>query len=369
VRRSTVASLETNAAAVRAARLPRRPSFHALVIIPAVAVIVVMAIIVSNSAADALRESAKESAVQNVEAIVRGYLDPALGESSLDLDATRDPAIDQQLERLTQSGELRRISIWSRDGRVVYSSDPALRGRRFSIGAELGSAYAGEGVARYIDAGEGGAPAQKLEPGADPTMARRYLELFVPIRGMVDGNPIGVYDVFQDAQRIEARVDTTRLGVFILALIASSLLGGLIVLAFGGTSRVLAAQNRRLQEQATTERLLMVDLQRSEERFRSLVRNASDVVAVLGPDGVIKYQTVLVRCDVEVEAVTVADEDVKFERLELPPLEEDRDESRERQLGLIEPERREPRGGPEVSPVDDVEDGDLEGGADEEEES
>jgi diguanylate cyclase (GGDEF)-like protein/PAS domain S-box-containing protein len=291
LRRSTVASIETNAAVLRSARLPRRPSFHALVVIPAVAVIVVMAIIVSNSAADALRESAKESAVQNVEAIVRGYLDPALGEASLDLDAARDPAIDQQLERLTQSGELRRISIWSRDGRVVYSSDPTLRGRRFSIGAELGSAYAGEGVARYIDAGTGGAPQGKLEPGADPTLSRRYLELFVPIRGMVDGNPIGVYDVFQDAQRIEARVDSTRLGVFILALIASSVLGGLIVLAFGGTSRVLEAQNRRLQEQATTERLLMVDLQRSEERFRSLVRNASDVVAVLGADGVIKYQS------------------------------------------------------------------------------
>lgn len=57
-------------------------------------------------------------------------------------------------------------------------------------------------------------------------------------------------------------------------------------------------------------------------------------------DGVIKYQTVLVRSDVEVGDVTVAEEDVKFERLELPPVEEDRDESRERQLGLIEPERR-----------------------------
>src|SRR5262245_25025033 len=57
-------------------------------------------------------------------------------------------------------------------------------------------------------------------------------------------------------------------------------------------------------------------------------------------DGVIKYQTVLVRSDVETGEVTVADEDVKFERLELPPAEEDRDESRERQLGLIEPERR-----------------------------
>jgi small subunit ribosomal protein S6 len=34
---------------------------------------------------------------------------------------------------------------------------------------------------------------------------------------------------------------------------------------------------------------------------------------------------------------------VKFERVELPPIEEERDESRERQLGLIEPERRQER--------------------------
>jgi len=60
-------------------------------------------------------------------------------------------------------------------------------------------------------------------------------------------------------------------------------------------------------------------------------------------DGVIKYQTVLVRNDVEVETIAIADEDVKFERVELPPIEEERDESRERQLGLIEPERRQER--------------------------
>jgi len=291
VRRSTVPLDEVRTAITAAAHVPRRPGLNALVVIPAVAVIVVMAIVVSNSAADALRESAKESAVQNVESIVRGYLDPVLDETSLDLDAPRDPAIDAQLERLTQSGELRRVSIWSRDGRVVYSSEPALRGHRFSIGPLLGTAYSGEGVARYVDAGVGDAPAGQPVIGADPTAKRRFLELFVPIRGNVDGNPIGVYDVYQDAQRIEARIDATRLGVFLIALVASSLLGGLIVLAFGGASRVLAAQNRRLQEQALTERVLMVDLQRSEERFRSLVRNASDGVVVLGADGQIKYES------------------------------------------------------------------------------
>lgn len=60
-------------------------------------------------------------------------------------------------------------------------------------------------------------------------------------------------------------------------------------------------------------------------------------------DGVLKFQTVLVRNDVELGGVEVADEDVKFERVELPPLEEERDESRERQLGLVEGERREAR--------------------------
>jgi small subunit ribosomal protein S6 len=60
-------------------------------------------------------------------------------------------------------------------------------------------------------------------------------------------------------------------------------------------------------------------------------------------DGVIKYQTVLVRSDIEAAGVAVAEEDVKFERLELPPVEDERDESRERQLGLIEPERRQER--------------------------
>jgi small subunit ribosomal protein S6 len=79
-------------------------------------------------------------------------------------------------------------------------------------------------------------------------------------------------------------------------------------------------------------------------------------------DGVLKYQRDLVRSDVEAAGVTIVDEEVKFERLELPPVEDDREDSRERQLGLIEPERA-PRheGGHDM--MDDIEpdaDGDKE---------
>ena len=274
-----------------AARIRRRPGFRVVVVAPAIAVIVGMALVVSNSVADELREGAKEAAVHNVEAIVRGYVDPVLNETSLDLDARHDPEIDAQLERLTLSGEIRRVNVWSRDGRIVYSNVPELRGRRFSIGPLLASAYAGDGVAHYVEDGaQTVGPSQPTAEGL-PTNAGQYLELFVPIRGPVDGSPIGVYDVYQDARLIEERVAAVRSGVFIVALVASSMLAALIWLAFGGASRVLAAQNRRLHEQATTERLLLVDLQRSEERFRSLVRNASDGVIVLGEDGLVRYES------------------------------------------------------------------------------
>lgn len=65
-------------------------------------------------------------------------------------------------------------------------------------------------------------------------------------------------------------------------------------------------------------------------------------------DGVLKYQTVLVRGDVPAETVSVSDDDVKFERLDLTPMEEEREDSRERQLGLIEPEKRAERVSPDA---------------------
>ena len=83
-------------------------------------------------------------------------------------------------------------------------------------------------------------------------------------------------------------------------------------------------------------------------------------------DGVIKYQTVLVRSDVVAEGLNVPEEDIKFERLELPPAEDDRDDSRERQLGLIEPERRQER---VEAPVDDLDVEGAEGTPEEEEET
>jgi small subunit ribosomal protein S6 len=62
-------------------------------------------------------------------------------------------------------------------------------------------------------------------------------------------------------------------------------------------------------------------------------------------DNVLKFQTVLLREDVQADSVTVDPEEVKFARIEAAP-EDEKEESRERALGLIEApegEQRRPR--------------------------
>jgi small subunit ribosomal protein S6 len=71
-------------------------------------------------------------------------------------------------------------------------------------------------------------------------------------------------------------------------------------------------------------------------------------------DPVIRFQTVLLREDLLAETVAIDPEEVKFSRLE-PPAEDEKDDSRERQLGFVDApeERRAPRRDPEAE--DDIE--------------
>ena len=264
-----------------------RPSLRVTVAGFVVAVVVLMAVIVAELAAHHLRTIAADAAVHNVEAIVRGYVDPRIREELLALDAPADPTIKEELERITLSGDIREISIFSRDGRIVYSNNTDLVGRRFTVGELLSTAFIGRSVSNYRPADVG--------PSEGNTLRTSFLDIYVPIRGSVDGNPIGVYSVAQDARAIEDRVDTTRQDVFLVALGAACVLLLVLIGAFAGTSARLGRQNRQLRERAARERLLADGLRHSEERFRSLVRNSSDVILIVDAAGTVLFETPTVR--------------------------------------------------------------------------
>jgi len=249
-----------------------RPSLRTWVVVASGLVVLGTAAIMAATTSEQLRRSATDGAMHNTEAIVRGFVDTIVSEDDLNIDAPHDARVQAQLDRLVASGDLLRVTVWSRDGRAAYSSDPEVRGQRFSIEGSLAVAFGGISVAEY-----------RSEAG-DASLPTQLLEIYVPIRGSIDAAPIGVYEVFQDARPIEEQVAATRADVFLVSLGAASLLALIIFGAFAGASRLMTAQNRRLQS-------MTGELQRSEARFRSLVQNSSDIVAVLDPTGQIGYES------------------------------------------------------------------------------
>jgi hypothetical protein len=195
-----------------------RPSLRLSVGMIAVAIVVAMAFVLAEIVADQLRRTAAAAAVHNVEAIVRGFVDPEVDDRSLALDASPQPRISAELDRLIVAGDIRVISIWSRDGRVVYSTEPDVHGRRFSIDDLVATAFSGTSASAYS------VPGQHVDHRGTFADARDMLDIYVPIRGAVDGNPIGVYMVAQDARSITERVETTRRDVFVIALATASAL-------------------------------------------------------------------------------------------------------------------------------------------------
>jgi diguanylate cyclase (GGDEF)-like protein/PAS domain S-box-containing protein len=236
--------------------------------------VVAAAMGVSNTVSDHLATVAVDEAVASTQAVVAGFVDPMIGGTGLtSLSKGQASAIDDELAHLVSSGKILRIKVWTADGTVVASDLPALVGRQFEVDDDLGDAMGGQVVTGFS---AGDAEENVFERG----LADQFLEMYLPIKPPGASAPIGVYEIYQDAAPIQTQIVQTRRDVLrIVTLMAAALLL-LLFLAFSGTSRLLSRQNR--------------DLRRSEERFRSLVRNSIDVQLIADATGRITYESAAV---------------------------------------------------------------------------
>jgi diguanylate cyclase (GGDEF)-like protein/PAS domain S-box-containing protein len=243
------------------------------------------ALAVSQNVSNHLAVTAINATVRATEGVIRSEIDILISANALtDPSTARAAAINQKLERLVATGHLLRIKIWSLDGTVVYSDWPSIRGRQFELTDELTSVFAGQ-IATEFEAG-----GHEAENGSETDLADRLLSIYLPIRAP-SGDVVAAYEIYEDAAPIEASIEATRRDV--LGIVGAMGLGLLVLLfaAFSGTSRRLTLQNRQLIAQASTEQALTDDLRRSQERYRSLVRNSADVNMILGSDGRIQYES------------------------------------------------------------------------------
>jgi diguanylate cyclase (GGDEF)-like protein/PAS domain S-box-containing protein len=249
--------------------------------------VLVTAIAVSANVSDHLRSAAVGEAIRATDAVVNGYMGTSLLPAAIaDPGGPSGALANRRLEELAAAGNLLRIKVWAPDGTVLFSDLPALRGRSFELEDDLEEALDGESASEFAD---GTADENVFERG----LAARLLSIYLPVRD-ASGTIVAAYEVYEDAAPIEASVEAMRRDVLTLVGGMALALLGLLYVAFAGSSRILTSQNRQLREQTINEQLLSTDLRRSEERFRSLVRNSVDVNLILAHDGTIAYESAAV---------------------------------------------------------------------------
>jgi diguanylate cyclase (GGDEF)-like protein len=227
-----------------------RPSLRGAVAVACLAVVSVTALLTATLAADQLRQVAVHEALRNAQSVVASYLDPELHRQTMAPGGTRDETINAQLERLVADGHMLRVILWSPSGEVAYASDPMLRGHTEEVDEDLLETLEGASKVEYGDAALLASEMEQL-----PVLKAPFLELYIPIRGADGGEAIGIYEAYQDAAPIEARVAETWTWVLIVAFAAAAILFAILWLGFSGASRLLATQNRLLRERSIRDPL------------------------------------------------------------------------------------------------------------------
>jgi diguanylate cyclase (GGDEF)-like protein/PAS domain S-box-containing protein len=254
------------------------------VLLLSAAIVLVTTAGVAVNVSDHLRQAAVDETMRSTEAVVLGYMGTTLlPEALADRSGPAAGEVNARLEELTKGGQILRIKVWTKDATVAFSDLAALRGRQFDLEDDLAEALDGETSTEFTDAA---AEENEFEHG----LAARFLSIYTPIRTTA-GEVVGAYELYEDAAPIDAAVDAARRDVIMFVGAMAAALLALVYIAFAGASRLLTNQNRRLREQSVTEQLLTTDLRRSEERFRSLVRNSADVNVILARDGTITYES------------------------------------------------------------------------------
>jgi len=140
-----------------------------------------------------------------------------------------------------------RINAYSRDGVVVWSSDPALIGSRFDENDELAEALAGEVVVHRGEASSHPKPEHvDLRAPGGP-----FVENYIPVRSTDRRQVIGVIEVYRVPTMLFDAIAAGQRVIWAGAALAAGVLFGVLFWAVRRADRIMAVQREQLLEAQT----------------------------------------------------------------------------------------------------------------------
>lgn len=179
----------------------------------------------------------------------------------------RDPEAVARLDDLVVarilSPSVRRVKVWSRDGTILYSDEPALIGQRFALEPEERALF--DSGASDAELSDLSAPENRFEREEG-----RLLEAHTPIR-----TPNGTQVLFETYQRFDSvNASASRL----LRALAPPLVGGLAVLLLFQVPLSWRLARRMQRGHRERERLLEQAIEASDQERRRIAGDLHDGV-------------------------------------------------------------------------------------------
>jgi diguanylate cyclase (GGDEF)-like protein len=188
-----------------------------------------------------IREHALDEATQSAVLIARLGIQPRVTPAELrnGFAPERAAALDRALAGGVIGAQVTRIKIWNPDGRLVYSDDRSVMGKKFPIAHDLAEALEGEIESELSELKE-------TENVSERGYAK-LLEVYVPLNFTSRGEPEGVFEIYLPYAPIAAAIaDDTRMMVLLLF--------GALALLYASLFRIVAGASRRLRRQAEDSR-------------------------------------------------------------------------------------------------------------------
>ena len=229
----------------------------------AIALISVVGVWLFHRAGDA---EAVRDAKDQTQIAAQGSVEPALSDGLLSEKPSAIDAVDRVIQERVLSrpdDAIARIKIWDSSGRIVYSDEPALIGKRYPLGAEERAAFGnGQVTAEVSDVSK---PENRYERGMG-----KLLEVYLPIK-TPSGRPL-LYETYYRSSFISARASR------IFRQFAPVMIGALVLLALIQLPLAWWLARRIERGQDERERLLKRAIDASELERRRIARDLHDGV-------------------------------------------------------------------------------------------
>jgi two-component system NarL family sensor kinase len=211
------------------------------------------------------RHFGTQEAIRDAKQVTRlageGIVEPSLTRAVL----AGHPEAVRNLDRVVRERVMRdgivRVKVWGQDGRIVYSDQPQLIGKRFAFGDEERSALRGRKVEAQVS--DLSRSENRFERRLD-----KLLEVYLPIHGP-DGKPL-LFEAYQRFGSVSAS------GRRLWLSFAPALLGGLLLLQLVNLPLAQSMARRLRRGQEEREALLHRALDASQSERRTIAADLHD---------------------------------------------------------------------------------------------